>query len=78
MCGLWEGGRLGGGSVCAGGCNGAKAYLPTNPDCEGSLVPVSACCYGHLACCVGAGPVEDLVGVAMFGGVEFVRMGVRS
>lgn len=72
------GGGLGGGIGWVGMGAVVKAYLPTNPDCECSLVPVSACCYGHFACCVGAGPVEDLVRVAMFGSVEFVRMGVRS
>lgn len=49
--------------------------LPTNPYGEGTLAPVSACYYGHLALCVGARAVEYLVRVAVFGRVEFVGVG---
>ena len=35
--------------------------LPTDSYGEGSLAPVSACYYGHLALRVGARPVEYLV-----------------
>ena len=49
--------------------------LPTDSYGEGSLAPVSACYYGHLALRVGARAVKYLVGVAMFGGAKLV--GVR-
>ena len=51
--------------------------LPTDSYGEGSLVPVSACYYGHFSIGVGAWSVEDLVGVAMFCCVEFVGVRVR-
>ena len=35
--------------------------LPTDSYGEGSLAPVAACYYGHLALRVGARPVEYLV-----------------
>ena len=51
--------------------------LPTDSHREGSLAPVSACYQRHLALGVGAGAVEYLVRVAVFGGVvELVRVGV--
>ena len=49
-----------------------ESSLPTNSNGEGALAPVSACYYGHLALCVGAGAVEYLVRVPVFGRVEFV------
>ena len=39
--------------------------LPTDSYCEGPLVPVSSVDYRHLSVHVGAGSVENLVGVAM-------------
>ena len=51
--------------------------VPTDSHRESPFLPVPSRYYGHLALCIGAGPVEDLVRVAVFSGVEFVRMGVR-
>lgn len=53
-----------------------RERLPTDAHGEGSFVPVSVRDDGHLAAGVGAGPVKDLVAVAVFGGVEFVGVGV--
>jgi len=44
--------------------------LPTDADREGSLFPVAAFDEGHFARGEGAGPVEDLMAVAVFGGGE--------
>lgn len=62
---------------CGIGCGGMAwgESLPTDSDCEGSFVPVASCYDGHLALRVGAGAVEYLVRMAVFGGVELV--GVR-
>ena len=62
---------------CAGETqrSGVRERLPADSHREGSFVPVSACYDGHFSLSVGARPVQDLVRVAMFGGVEFV--GVR-
>ena len=50
--------------------------LPTDPYCEGSLVPISTCDDWHFAVGVGARPVKDLVRVAMFCGIDAVVMAV--
>lgn len=51
--------------------------IPTDSNGEGALVPVTAVDQGHFAVGVGSGAVEDFVGVAVFGGIEFVGVGVR-
>ena len=50
--------------------------LPTDSHREGSFVPVATGYQWHFSLGVGAGPVEYLVRVAMFGGVEFVGVGM--
>ena len=50
--------------------------IPTNAHCECAFLPVSAFDKGHLTCGIGAGPVEDVMGVAMFGSGEGLGMGV--
>ena len=53
-------------------------YLPADSDREGPLVPVPPRDQRHLARGVGAWPGEDLVRVAVLGGVEgAARVGVR-
>lgn len=51
--------------------------LPSDADSECPLVPIPALNYGHLAAQEAAGPVEDLMGVAVVSGRDaIVRMGV--
>jgi hypothetical protein len=50
--------------------------IPAYADGEGAVGPVAAFGQGHLPAEVGPGPVEDLMAVAVLGGVEGV-VGVR-
>ncbi len=50
--------------------------LPTDADCKGSLFPVSAFDDGQFAPGEGAGAVEDLMAVAVFGGGEGLGVGM--
>lgn len=52
--------------------------LPTNAHSEGSVVPISIGYDWHFPAGVGAWSVEYLMAVTVFGGVEFVRVGVGS
>lgn len=54
-------------------------HLPSDADGEGPLMPVPALDYGHFPAEEAAGPVEDLVGVAVLGGRDtLVRMRVAD
>ncbi len=49
-----------------------RREVPADADGESTAVPVAALDYGHLAAGVAAGPVEDLVAVAVLGGGEAI------
>ena len=79
MC-LLEGSGSGGGTMDAAGKggDGIEGSLPTDSYCECALVPVSSCDDGHLATSIGPWAIQDFMGMAMLGGVEFMRMSVRN
>ena len=64
------------GEACCGCGRRRGGSLPTDSYREGSLVPIAPGYYGHLALGVGARAVEYLVRVAVFCGVELVRVAV--
>ena len=66
-------------SSCAiGSRETTEESLPTDAHRECSLVPVAAGYQWHFSLGVGAWSVEYLVRVAMFGGVEFVGVGMGA
>ncbi len=53
----------------------SNGSLPTNANRKSALAPITSSDYGHFAHVVGAGSVEDFMGVAMFSRVEGVGVG---
>lgn len=54
-----------------------RTYLPADPDRKCPLLPIPALDDRHLAVEVRAWSVEDLVRVAVLGGVEAIGEGMR-